>query len=203
MGIVSVFPGIFPAIISVAPNSPSARANERIVPARIPGHASGSAISRNTRLSDAPSVRAACIRCGSTCSSAARAVKYISGNATTVAAMTVAGHEKTIVAPNANRNLPIGPLRPKSRRRKKPTTVGGSTRGKRNIPSTSAAPMPVRLSRHAAAASPMTKVKTVAAALVAIEIHRGDQSIAGELYLDQFFPVDFSNLLFWSQETVL
>src|ERR1700678_3881719 len=203
MGIVSVFPGMFPAIIRVAPNSPSARAKERIVPARIPGQARGSGISRNTRHSDAPSVRAACVKFGSTCSSAARAVRYISGNATTAAASTVAGQEKTIVPPKANRSLPSGPLRPKSRSRKKPTTVGGNIRGIRKSPSTSAAPPPVRLSRHAAAASPMTKVKTVAVALVAIEIHRGDQSIAGELYLDQFFPVDFSNLLFWSQETVL
>ena len=88
-GIVAVLPGILPASISVAPNSPSARANERIVPASTPGHASGSATARNTRHSEAPSVRAASRNRESTCSSAARAVRYISGNATTAAAITV------------------------------------------------------------------------------------------------------------------
>ena len=96
----------------------------------------------------------------------------------TVAAITVAGHENTTVAPTCIRSLPIGPFRPKSKRRKNPTTVGGSTRGRRNAPSIKAAPAPERFSRHAAAANPATSVTAVAVRLVASEIHRGDQSIA-------------------------
>ena len=53
-------PGMSPASMSVAPNSPSARAKERIVPASSPGAASGTTMRRKTRHSEAPSVRAAC-----------------------------------------------------------------------------------------------------------------------------------------------
>ena len=44
MGMVCVRPGILPASISVAPNSPSARANASTVPATTPGPASGNRI---------------------------------------------------------------------------------------------------------------------------------------------------------------
>ena len=50
-------PGMLPASISVAPNSPSARANARTSPARIPFRASGSVTSSAVRHSDRPSVR--------------------------------------------------------------------------------------------------------------------------------------------------
>src|SRR5579875_1537513 len=95
MGSVWVFPGMLPAIISVAPNSPRARAKARMVPAMTPGHASGSATFQKALHSEAPSVRAAWRKLGFTCSSAPRAERYISGKATTVAAITVAGHEKS------------------------------------------------------------------------------------------------------------
>src|SRR6202167_559670 len=177
MGIVAVLPGMSPASISVAPNSPSARANERIVPASTPGHASGKATAWNTRHSDAPNVLAASKNRESTCSSAARAERYISGNATTAAAITVAGQEKTTVAPNRIRSFPRGPFRPNSSKRKNPTTVGGSTSGSRQIPSTSAETKPVRRCRHTAVAIPATNVTTVATTLVSSDIRRGDQSI--------------------------
>src|SRR6202167_5977052 len=177
IGIVSVLPGMFPATISVAPNSPRARAKESIVPASTPGQASGSAISRNTRHSDAPNVRAACSNAGSTCSRAAREVRYISGKATTAAAITVAGQEKTMLAPNWSSNLPNGTLRPKSNKRRKPTTGGGKTRGRRKIPSIKAIAGPVYRSRQAAAARPTTNVIAVAVKLVASDIQSGDRSI--------------------------
>src|ERR1039457_1483004 len=180
IGIVAVLPGMFPASISVAPNSPRARENERIVPASTPGQASGSATERNTRHSEAPSVRAASRKRESTCSRAARAVRYISGNATTDAAITVAGHEKTTVAPSFSSSFPGGPLRPNKSSRKNPTTVGGSTSGSRQTPSTSAIAGPVRRWRHAAAARPATSVTSVATTLVSSDIQSGDQSI-GEL----------------------
>src|SRR5699024_741895 len=55
-GIVSVTFGINPANISVAPNSPSARANVNTIPASKPGHASGNDIVQNTRHFEAPIV---------------------------------------------------------------------------------------------------------------------------------------------------
>src|SRR5512140_1474955 len=97
IGIVAVLPGILPASISVAPNSPMQRASERTVAAATPGHANGKVTVQNTRHSDAPSVRAASSKLGSTCSKAPRAVIYMMGNAITEAEMTVAGHEKMTV----------------------------------------------------------------------------------------------------------
>src|SRR5579875_96162 len=175
MGIVSVFPGMLPASISVAPNSPRARANAKIVPARIPGQASGSDTRRNTRHSDAPKVRAACRSVRSSCSSAARTLKYISGNETTAAAITVAGHEKTTLAPKCSSKRPIGPCRPKSNSKINPTTVGGSTSGRRKIPSSSAGPIPRRLARHTAAAAPAASVIAVAVTLVSRDSQTGER----------------------------
>jgi hypothetical protein len=43
-GIVSVFPGIAPARVTVAPNSPTALAQERIIEAMRPLHARGRVI---------------------------------------------------------------------------------------------------------------------------------------------------------------
>ena len=94
-----VRPGILPASMSVAPNSPNARANAKTVPAMIPGQASGSRTRRKVRHSLAPSVRAAASMFGLTCSNAPRVVRYIKGNATTAAAITVAGQEKATVIP--------------------------------------------------------------------------------------------------------
>ena len=79
---------MFPATISVAPNSPMARANASMVPARTPRQASGNVTRKNTRSSEAPSVRAAFSSCVSTPSNAARADLNTSGNATMAAANT-------------------------------------------------------------------------------------------------------------------
>jgi len=90
---------------------------------------------RSTAHSEAPSVRAASRSVGLTCSNPASVVRYMSGNATTVAAMTVAGHENTIVMPMCSSATPSGLLRPKINSRKKPTTVGGRTSGSVRMPS--------------------------------------------------------------------
>jgi hypothetical protein len=58
-GIVCVLPGMLPATISVAPNSPRARAKESTIPETIPGQARGRVIVKKTRGSVAPSVLAA------------------------------------------------------------------------------------------------------------------------------------------------
>ncbi|OJH79874.1 MAG: hypothetical protein BSK19_06180 [Stenotrophomonas maltophilia] len=110
---VCVRPGMLPATISVAPNSPIARANASSRPARIPRHASGRVMRKNTAASDTPSVRAACSNWPSTSSNAARAGLNTSGNDATAAAITAACQVNTRLMPNHDCNqAPIGPLRP-------------------------------------------------------------------------------------------
>ena len=56
---VCVFPGMFPASINVAPNSPSALAKHKTAPERIALPASGTETNKNNVNSFAPSTRAA------------------------------------------------------------------------------------------------------------------------------------------------
>src|SRR6266404_2441283 len=58
-GSVWVSPGMLDTKVIVAPNSPMARANERMVPAMMPGNMSGSVTVRKTQTGWAPSVLAA------------------------------------------------------------------------------------------------------------------------------------------------
>src|SRR5437660_1211850 len=76
---------MLPASMSVAPNSPSARAKARTSPAMIPLRASGNVTSSAVRHSERPSVNAAFSSSRSTDSMAARAVRTRSGSAMTVA----------------------------------------------------------------------------------------------------------------------
>ena len=78
----------------------------------------------------------------STCSKAPRVVMYISGNAITAAAITVAGQEKTMDVWNSARNLPPNRV-PMNSNKPNPTTVGGNTRGRMNIPSITGFNFPV------------------------------------------------------------
>ena len=123
-----------------------------------------------------PAYAAACSRVGLTCSSAPSEVLYINGNATTVAAMTVAGHEKAIIRPMCSSADPTGLRRPKISSRKNPTTVGGSTSGRVSTPSTHARIDPCNPYIARAAISPRKNVATVAAQVVAIEMMSGDES---------------------------
>ena len=59
LGNGTVFPGIFPASIDVAPYSPSALANASTVPESTPGPADGMTTFQKIFHSDIPSVRAA------------------------------------------------------------------------------------------------------------------------------------------------
>src|SRR3990167_2036608 len=112
---VCVLPGMLPATISVAPNSPSARAKPSSTPARMPRQASGSVTRQNTPASEMPSTRAASCNCGSTASKAARAGLNTSGNATTVAAITAPVSVKMSWMPNVSCSQPPSqPLRPSS-----------------------------------------------------------------------------------------
>ena len=58
-GIVCVLPGMLPATMMVAPNSPRARENDKTMPDSKPCQAIGKLTVQNTRHSFAPSVRAA------------------------------------------------------------------------------------------------------------------------------------------------
>ena len=69
--------------MDVAPYSPIALAKARTVPDAIPGPAVGMTTVQKILLSLMPSVLPAAIRFTSTCSNAARAFRYISGNAIT------------------------------------------------------------------------------------------------------------------------
>ena len=175
-GMVCVRPGMLPASMRVAPNSPRARAKASTVPAITPGAARGKSTRRRTPHSLAPSVRAACSSVGLTCSNAPRVVRYMSGKAMTVAAMTVAGQEKAMLMPSRSSAWPIQLRRPKMRSRKKPTTVGGRTSGRVRMPSIHARREPCIPYIHRAAIMPRKKVAMVATQVVAMEMTSGDGS---------------------------
>jgi hypothetical protein len=100
---------------------------------------------------------------------------YINGNDITAAAITVAGQEKTMEVLNNARNLPPQPCFPINSNRPKPTTVGGNTKGKMNIPSIIGFIFPVYRDIQRAAAIPRTKVIAVVTSTVFNEIHSGDK----------------------------
>ena len=82
---------MLPATISVAPNSPSARAEPRMSPATTPRRASGSVTRHRISHSDEPRVRAAFSRTGSTPATAAREALQAAGVWETVAQKLVYG----------------------------------------------------------------------------------------------------------------
>src|SRR3989304_6540804 len=98
-GIVLVLPGMFPATIIVAQNSPSALAKLRIRPAVNPLFASGRVTRKRVWISDFPRVNAAFSYSISTDSIAAFADFIIIGIATTVAATTAACHVNIMLQP--------------------------------------------------------------------------------------------------------
>ena len=102
------------------------------------------------------------------------------GNDTTTAASTVATQEKAIRKPKASSTkLPIGRLAPNSQSRKKPATVGGSTRGIVRNPSTAAFHFLLLMNMTAQAATiPSTKVMAEEHTVVFNEIQTGEKSIS-------------------------
>ena len=68
MARVWVLPGMFPASMMVAPNSPRARAKVSTVPEMIPGRQLGKTIRQKMAVSDRPRVRPASMRSVSICS---------------------------------------------------------------------------------------------------------------------------------------
>src|SRR5450830_13930 len=112
---VCVLPGMLPATISVAPNSPSARTKPSSTPARMPRQASGKVTRKKIAISEMPSTRAACSSCPSTASKAARAGLKTRGKATTVEAMTAPCQVKMRLMPKLScSQMPKVPRRPSS-----------------------------------------------------------------------------------------
>lgn len=164
-------------IIDVAPYSPIALANVRIVPDAIPGPAVGITIFQKIFVSDMPSVRPAYTRFTSICSIAALAFRYISGNEITIAAITHPIHVCTTLKPNSsNKNAPTGLLLLNNNSKKKPATVGGITIGSVKIPSSTAFFPGEAFTAFPAANIPRKNEITVAATPVFKEIYRGLQS---------------------------
>ena len=98
----------------VAPNSPSALAKPRIMPARMPGAASGSVTVKNTFHGEAPSVPAACSRRLSIASIDSRIGRTSSGNDITPQASAAPVQRKANTMPRLSASqAPTMPLRPK------------------------------------------------------------------------------------------
>lgn len=135
-GIFWVFPGMFPATIRVAPNSPKALAKARTVPLSIPGRARGILTFQNTFLLLAPNEQATSSKLGSTFKKALLQLWYIKGSETMVAAIQAAIQVKISLTPKMSyNNFPIIPLFPINISSPYPTTVGGNTIGNRRTTS--------------------------------------------------------------------
>ena len=174
---VPVFPGMFPAIMEVAPYSPMALAKVRIVPEAMPGPAVGMTTFQNMDVSLIPKVLPAFTRSGSTSSKAARAFLYMSGNAITMAAMTQPVQVcTTLMSKVLSKNMPKALLLENIRSRMKPATVGGSTKGMVNRPSTKALVPGFNLMTFLAVYIPKKKDMMVATIPVLRDMMRGLQS---------------------------
>lgn len=145
--IVCVFPCILPAIIIVAPNSPSALAKVSIKPESTPGTESGNKIFQKIFIFEIPRVLAANSISSLTCSKAPKLVLYIIGRLTTMAEITAAVGVKIILIPKLPKALPIIEFFPNIINRKNPTTVGGRTIERVRNPSTKDLPLFIFITR--------------------------------------------------------
>src|SRR5581483_2991011 len=144
-------------MITSAPISPTARANARVTPERMPGRIVGSTIRRNTVRLPAPSDRAASsISVSSSCSTGCT-VRTTNGSVTNRRARKIA------VRVNATL-IPIGDCGPYSARRTRPATIVGNANGRSMTALTSDFPRKSsRTSTHAVIV-PSTAFRSAAAA---------------------------------------
>lgn len=126
---VSVRPGMKPATMMVAPNSPMERAKASRMPAMMPRLARGRVIFRNTWNRLPPRERAAASRWAGTSSKAVRRERTRRGKAMTARARTTAFQVKMTSMPKVESHEPMNPVFPKSLRRMRPVATGGMTRG--------------------------------------------------------------------------
>ncbi|EET88201.1 hypothetical protein CcarbDRAFT_1318 [Clostridium carboxidivorans P7] len=162
VGMVCVFPGIFPAIINVAPNSPKALAKDKTKPLIIPGKAIGSVTLKNTLSSLAPNVLAAFSQTLSIFMKAALQLWYIKGRETTKEAIQAAVKVKIrLLLKTLRIILPIKPYLPNITKRPYPTTEGGNTIGKIIKTSRTSLPLNSYLVNSLAKVIPIMQVKIV------------------------------------------
>src|SRR5688500_9070157 len=127
---VWVVPGKLPAKVMVAPNSPSARAQQSTAPAAIPGATSGRVTRRNVVHWSAPRVAAASSKRASAARSAPSTLMTRNGIATKVSAITTAVVVNGMVTSRVwSSQRPTIPWRPRTRNSATPPTTGGSTSG--------------------------------------------------------------------------
>jgi hypothetical protein len=82
--------GMFPVMITSAPNSPTAFANASAIPERIPGRRLGKTMRRKVVAGEAPSECAACSSSGSSSWSSGCTVRTTNGSVTNIIASTIA-----------------------------------------------------------------------------------------------------------------
>ena len=164
---VLVEPGMLPAIMTVAPNSPSARANPSTAPATTAGRASGSVMVKNTRSGPAPSVAAAASNRRSTCSMPAP-------NRPHQQRQPHDRHREHDRLPgeddfhtHAAEHAPDRPEWGKQQERTRPVATGGITSGSDTSVSSSTRPRNRPRARSHASASPGGSISAVARAAVA------------------------------------
>ena len=131
---------------------------------------------KNMRRSLHPRVRAASSISEFRFSNAPRALRYISGKATTTAAMTVACQLNIKGKPIESNHCPTGLLLPKASSKMKPQTVGGSTMGMVNTTSMKFCHLLGMRRENQAARMPKMKMMTIAVSVVFKVTHSGDQS---------------------------
>jgi hypothetical protein len=118
-----------PAKVTVAPNSPSARAKHSTVPDTSAGPSTGRVTRRSTYPGLAPRARAASSNRLSRLLSAPSTVITMKGRATNACARITATVENAMWMPTASSCRPTRPIRPKVKSRAIPPTTGGSTSG--------------------------------------------------------------------------
>ena len=175
---------MLPAIIIVAPNSPSALANVSIRPDRSPGIDRGTKSLQKILVFDIPKVLAANKMSSSTCSKAPRLVLYIMGRLTTVADITAASGVKIIFKPKLASIFPNIEFFPNIMSRKKPTTVGGRTMDSVKRPSTKALPLFIFITIYANA-MPRKKLIALANKAVMREINNGLMLLLCQIHIFQ------------------
>src|SRR3989442_9958575 len=129
-GMVSVFPAMWPETTYTAPNSPIARALQRITPYRSPHLMLGSVTSRNTCQPRAPRLTAATSSSAPIASMSGINSRATTGKVTKAVARMRPGRANTTLRSCARSHGPKVPCRPKRRRRKSPTTTGETVKGR-------------------------------------------------------------------------
>ena len=170
-GSVRVCSGLSPANVIVAPNSPSARAQERAMPANIELRNIGRVTVKKVLIGLAPKLRDASSNLESSSVADDSIDKTKKGSATNVAAIIAPAVVKGRVIPNQLFNFsPMKPFLPNANNNAVPPATGGSTIGKRTTALTIFNPLNSTLAKIQPSGIP--KIRQMHAELVAMIIER-------------------------------